>query len=303
MKKTSIITTIVLLFTTTSLLFINSTEPAPKHEKNTQTTPHITILPPMPKKLDFCGENVPLERNDVWESLDREILTNTFWHTNTQLIIKRSGRFFPIIEPILKEEGIPDDFKYLCVIESNLMTTAKSPAGAVGLWQILETTGKELGLEVNKDIDERYNIIKSTHAACKFLKKAYEKFGSWTLVAAAYNGGQGRVSRNIATQKQNNFYDILWAEETSRYPFRIMAVKLIMENPKDYGFNISEKDFYKPYETYTINVDTTINDLAQFAIDKETTYKMLKTLNPWLRQNIMPNKSRRNYLITLPKKE
>lgn len=303
MKKANIITPIVALSAVASWLFINSTEPSPKRDKDPQTTPHVTNLPPMPEELSFCGEEVPLHRNDVWEALDREILTNTFWHTNTQLAIKRSGRFFPIIEPILKEEGIPDDFKYLCVAESNLMPTAKSPAGAVGLWQILEGTGRELNLEVNKDIDERYNIIKSTHAACQYLKKSYATLGSWTLVAAAYNGGQNRVLRNMSTQKQNSFYDILWAEETARYPFRIMAIKLIMENPSDYGFNIGKKDLYKPYETYTVTIDTTINDLAQFAIDNNTTYKMLKVLNPWMRQNIMPNKSRRNYLITLPKKE
>jgi hypothetical protein len=292
----------VILATATSWLFINSTEPAHKHDKTEQTTPHVTHLPPMPKVLDFCGERVPLERTDVWESLEREILTNTFWHTNTQLVIKRAGRYFPIIEPILKEEGIPDDFKYLCVAESNLIPTAKSPAGAVGLWQILEATGKELQLEINKDIDERYNIVKSTHAACKYLKKAYSLFNSWTLVAAAYNGGQNRVLRNMSTQKQSSFYDILWAEETARYPFRIMALKLIMQNPEVYGFNIEKKDLYKPYDTYTVTVDSTINDLAQFAIDNATTYKMLKTLNPWMRQNIMPNKSHRKYVITLPKK-
>lgn len=303
MKKANIITPIAILAVTTSWLFINSTEPAPSNSPAPQSTPHVTNLPPMPKSLSFCGEKVPLDRSDVWEALDREILTNTFWHTNTQLVIKRSGRFFPIIEPILKEEGIPEDFKYLCVAESNLIPTAKSPAGAVGLWQILEGTGRELNLEVNKDIDERYNIVKSTHAACQYLKKAYSSLGSWTLVAAAYNGGQGRVMRNMANQKQNSFYDILWAEETARYPFRIMALKLIMENPSDYGFNIGKNDLYKPYDTYTVAVDTTINDLAQFAIDNNTTYKMLKVLNPWMRQNIMPNKSRRNYVITLPKRE
>ena len=302
MRRTNIIITAVILAAATSWLFINSTEPTHNHDKAEQTTPHVTHLPPMPKKLDFCGERVPLERTDVWESLEREMLTNTFWHTNTQLVIKRAGRYFPIIEPILKEEGIPDDFKYLCVAESNLIPTAKSPAGAVGLWQILEATGRELQLEVNKDIDERYNIVKSTHAACKYLKKAYSLFNSWTLVAAAYNGGQNRVLRNMSTQKQSSFYDILWAEETARYPFRIMALKLIMQNPEAYGFNIGKKDLYKPYDTYTVTVDSTINDLAQFAIDNATTYKMLKTLNPWMRQNIMPNKSHRKYVITLPKK-
>lgn len=263
--------------------------------------PHMTYLPEFPKEMSFANEKVPLNRPDVQEALDREILSNTFWHTNTLLILKRRARLFPEIEKILKECGVPDDFKYLCVAESNLSPTAKSPVGAAGLWQIMEKTGKELGLEINEDVDERYNFEKSTRAACQYLKKSYRALGSWTLVAAAYNGGQGRVTKNIETQKQNNYYDIMWVEETGRYVFRILALKLIMNNPQLYGFNLTDTDSYHSTKYYEVKTDTTIADIAQFAIDNKTTYKAIKTLNPWLKQNKLSNPKRKEYTILVPR--
>lgn len=263
--------------------------------------PHMTYLPEFPKEMSFANEKVPLDRQDIQEALDREILSNTFWHTNTLLILKRRARIFPEIEKILKECGVPDDFKYLCVAESNLSPTAKSPVGAAGLWQIMEKTGKELGLEINDDVDERYNFEKSTRAACQYLKKSYRALGSWTLVAAAYNGGQGRVTKNMETQKQNNYYDIVWVEETSRYVFRILALKLIMSNPQLYGFNLSDADSYRSTKYYEVKTDTTIADIAQFAIDNKTTYKAIKTLNPWLKQNKLTNPKRKEYTILVPR--
>lgn len=263
--------------------------------------PHTTYQPVIPTSLSFCGEEVPLNRSDVYESLDREMLSNTFWHTNTMLVLKRSKRFFPIIERILSEYKIPNDFKYLCVAESNLMPLAKSPVGAVGLWQIMSTTGKELGLEINDEVDERYNIEKSTIAACKFLQKSYNSLGSWTLVAASYNGGLARVNKNISTQLQKSYYDILWVEETGRYVYRILSLKVIFENPRKYGFNLDETEYYEPYEYTEIKVDSTITNFAQFAIDNKTTYKGLKNLNPWLRDTKLTNAKRKTYTIQIPK--
>lgn len=285
-------------------LFVNSTEPNINNLENDAqdiNLPHSTYLPEIPSEMTFADEKVPLERTDVYESLDREMLSNTFWHTNMILILKRATRYFPIIEPILKENDIPEDFKYLCVAESNLVPTAKSPAGAVGLWQIMDKTGKELGLEINDEVDERYHIEKSTKAACVFLKKAYKVLGSWALVAAAYNGGQSRVTKNISSQKQNNYYDILWSEETGRYVYRIIALKIIMNNPQQYGFNVTDNDGYSQYNYTEVKTDTTIADIAQFAIDNQSTYKYLKILNPWLRQNKLTNTKRKEYTILIPK--
>ncbi|MBQ3634136.1 MAG: lytic transglycosylase domain-containing protein [Bacteroidales bacterium] len=246
--------------------------------------PHETIMPHVPRKADFCGEKMPLERFDVRESLEREVVANTFWHTNTLLCLKRSGRYFPIIEPILRENGMPEDIKYLCVAESNLIPTAKSPAGAVGLWQFMEGTAKEYGLKVTQEIDERMDVEKSTRAACKMLKADYEKLGSWALVAAAYNAGKNRVKKVVDAQHENNYYDLYWGEETGRYVYRIVALKTVMSNPDDYGFDVSDGELYEPYKTRKETVNSTIEDLAQWAKDNGTTYKMLKILNPGLKK-------------------
>ena len=257
---------------------------------------------PLPEKLDFCGETVPLNYFDVRESLDRELQLNTYWHSQTLLLLKRSSRFFPIIESILKEKGVPDDFKYLAVAESALANDI-SPAKAVGFWQILEKTGKEYGLEVNKEVDERYNIEKSTKAACDFLVKSYNKFGNWTMAAASYNFGSNGIDKQMDRQNNQSYYNLVLGEETGRYLFRILAFKAIFENPKKYGFILNKNDLYPPYKYYDIVVDTTITNIARFAEHFNTNYKMLKTLNPWMRNSILPNVSRKKYIIHIPEKD
>lgn len=244
--------------------------------------PHETALPRVPAEASFCGERVPLERPDIWELFDREIIANTFLHSATLLNIKRSGRFFPIIEPILRAEGVPDDLKYLCVAESNLNPTAKSPAGAAGLWQFLEGTARECGLKVGDEIDERLDVAKSTRAACRMLKANLRVLGSWTMVAASYNGGLGRVRKNAEQQKQQSYYDIHWAEETRRYVFRILAIKEILSRPADFGFDVTDEDKYRPYQTRVVTARGPIADLPQWAIDNHSTYRTVRLLNPWI---------------------
>ena len=209
------------------------------------------------------------------------------------------NKYFPIIEPILKKNGIPDDFKYLALIESGLMNVT-SPAGARGFWQIMKGTAQENGLEVNSNVDERYNIEKATEVACKYLNKSYERFNSWTLAAAAYNGGNAGISRRLKSQRVANYYDLLLGEETSRYVFRIVAVKEIMSEPENYGFKYDNEDLYQLEKTKIVQVDTIINDIALFAQNLGTNYKELKIHNPWLRENILNNKSRKLYEIKVP---
>jgi len=254
----------------------------------------------IPESLYFCGEPVPLKDLDVNERLDRELLVNAYWQSNSLLYHKRASKWFPIIEPILKENGVPDDFKYLALVESGLMNVV-SPAGAAGFWQILKKTGQEYGLEVNDDVDERYHVEKATIAACKYLKESYERYESWTLAAASYNMGIGGVGKQLKRQKANNYYDLLLNSETSRYVFRILAAKEIHENPTKYGFHYRLKDLYLPHDTYTVKVDTTISDLVAFADGYKVNYKILKVFNPWMRQTYLPNKSRKKYEILFPK--
>jgi len=237
---------------------------------------------PLPTKMNFSGENVPLHLLDVRERLDREIIINRNLHSSTELILKRAKRYFPIIEPILKEYGIPDDFKYLAVIESGL-SNATSTAGAKGFWQFMPTTAKEYGMEVADTVDERYNLEIATINACKYFLKAKEKFGNWTLAAAAYNRGSGGISRSLEQQYVSDYYDLLLTEETSRYVFRILALKDIMQRPEYYGFVIPESEKYPSIKTKKVAVNQNIDDLAKFAIDQGTNYKTMKMLNPWLR--------------------
>ena len=252
-----------------------------------------------PANMNFCGEKVDLKSEDIWERMDKELLKNIYWQSNTMLYLKRANKFFPIIEPILKANNIPDDFKYLAVIESGLEDVI-SPSGAAGFWQILKSTAKEYGLEVNPAIDERYNLEKSTKVACEYLWEAFEKFGSWTMAAASYNKGQNGISRLIEKQGTNNYYNLHLNSETSRYVFRIIAVKEILENPKQYGFIYREKDLYVMPKYKTIEIDATISDLADFATANGTNYKLLKQLNPWLRNTSLPDKSRRKYILKIP---
>ena len=253
----------------------------------------------LPSELDFAGENVPLNLIDVTEKMDRELLVNTYWQSQTLLLLKRSNRYFPVIEKILKEKEVPEDFKFLALMESGL-TNVVSPAGATGFWQLMKDAAKERGLEVNSTIDERYHLEKSTRAACAYLKEAKEKFGSWTLAAASYNMGMTGLSNQLERQKATNYYDLVLNEETSRYIFRILAAKLILSNPKDYGFIYRDEDLYGPLRFKEFEVDTTINNLADFAFKNGINYKTLKYLNPWLRDGNLPNYSRKNYAIQIP---
>ncbi|MFW5892285.1 MAG: lytic transglycosylase domain-containing protein [Bacteroidota bacterium] len=255
---------------------------------------------PIPDDLYFAGEKAPVDNFDIKERFDRELLVNTYWQSQTMLFFKRANKWFPVIESILEEEGIPDDFKYIALIESGLMNVV-SPAGATGFWQILNTTGRELGLEVNNEVDERYHVEKSTRAACKFFNKAYEKFENWTLVAASYNMGKSGLSRRLEEQKVNSYYDLYLNEETSRYVFRILAIKTILENPETFGFHFRENDLYHPLDYYTVTADTTITDLVAFAQKHQITYKELKTLNPWIRKSSITNRSGKVYKIKIVK--
>ena len=262
--------------------------------------PHDSSAPSMPAEADFCGEFVPLDRPDIYESLEREVITNTFWHSNTLLLVKRSGRYFPLIEPILKEYGVPDDMKYLCAAESNLVPTVKSPAGALGLWQFMEATAKEYGLRVTDEIDERADPVKSTRAACRMLLSNFSELHSWSLVAASYNGGLARVKKVREQQHQSSYYDLRWAEETGRYVFRCVALKAIMSSPGDFGFCISDEELYRPYQCRSVEVSEPISDLAQWAIEHGTTYKMLRLLNPWIQKNKLSSIPGGTLCIQLP---
>ncbi|WP_116524748.1 lytic transglycosylase domain-containing protein [Seonamhaeicola aphaedonensis] len=254
----------------------------------------------VPNDLDFAGEPMPLGNPDILERMDRELLVNTYWQSNGLLMFKRSKKYFPIIEPILAKHGVPDDFKYLAVIESGL-TNAVSPAGARGVWQIMKATGRENGLEVNDNVDERYHLEKATEVACKYLLEAKESLGSWTLAAAAYNAGKAGVSRRLNEQNVSNYYDLLLGEETGRYLFRIVALKEILSNPNKYGFNFRDKDLYTNIPTFKVEVDTAVTDFSQFARKFGINYKILKLHNPWLREKHLNNKSRKLYEIEIPK--
>jgi membrane-bound lytic murein transglycosylase D len=253
----------------------------------------------MPDKLDFAGEPVPLSNFDTRESLDKEMLVNGYWQSRTLMVLKKSKRYFETIEPILKKYGIPDDFKYLAMAESGF-ENAVSPAKAVGVWQILESTAKEYGLEVNTVVDERYDLAKSTEVACKYLLESYNKFGSWTMAAATYNVGRLGLENQVSKQKTNIYYDLLLNEETARYVFRLIAHKLITENPSEYGFHIEEDEYYPVIASHEVTVDKEIENIAVFASENSTNYKIIKQFNPWLRQNYLPDHASKLYQITIP---
>ncbi|HET8753776.1 MAG TPA: lytic transglycosylase domain-containing protein [Salinimicrobium sp.] len=254
---------------------------------------------PVPMDLEFAGEPVPMESPDIYERMDRELLVNVYWQSNALLLLKRANKYLPIIEPILAEEGVPDDFKYIAVIESSL-TQAVSPAGARGFWQFMEATGKEYGLEINENVDERYHIEKSTRAAAEYFKKSKERFGSWTLAAAAYNAGDHGISRQLERQQVNDYYELLLGEETGRYVFRILAIKEILESPEKYGYHFREKDLWRDIPSHKIKVDTAVSNFADFAQDLGINYKILKIHNPWLREAHLNNNSGKEYLIEIP---
>ena len=293
MNKKSIIGTLfLLLFLSALFVFALSNDDKKKllHEGTAQY---------FPTAIDFAGEKAPLQIADVRERLDRELLVNANLHSSTILIIKRANRAFPIIEPILKQYGVPDDFKYLAVIESAL-TNAVSPSGAKGVWQFMPDTAKEKGMEVNESVDERYHLQKATEAACKYLVAAKQKFGNWTLAAASYNGGMNGVNTKIVEQQVTDYYDLLLTDETSRYVFRILALKEIMKHPDLYGFEVDKNEMYDYIPTKTIEVDSSITDLAVFAKKQGINYKILKIHNPWLRDKKLSNPTKKKYLIEIP---
>ena len=253
----------------------------------------------VPDSLYFAGEKMPLENFDTWESLDRELLVNTYFHSQTLLLIKRTNRYFPVIQSLLAEYGIPDDFKYLAIAESGL-SNAVSPAGAVGFWQFLEGTARDYGLEVNQEVDERYHLEKSTVAACRYFLDSYNKYNNWTMVAASYNNGRRALDQQVDIQKQTNYYDLLLNEETARYIFRLAALKLVMENPEQYGFYFRSEDLYPAVSFYEVAIDYPVENFADFAVHHGTNYKILKFLNPWLRKPFLANRTGKTYTIRLP---
>jgi len=252
-----------------------------------------------PKNIDFAGEKTPNNSNDIWERFDKELLKNTYWQSNTLLYIKRSNKYFPIIEPILKKNNVPDDFKYLAVIESGLENVI-SPSGAKGFWQFLKGTAREYDLEVNYAVDERYDLEKSTQAACDYLNVAFEKFNSWTLAAAAFNMGMNGLQTALNNQKVDNYYDLHLNSETSRYVFRILAVKEILQNPQKYGFVVRKKDLYYEENFNIIEIDSTIDNLYEFCDNYSINYQQLKKYNPWLLISKLPDESRKKYFLKIP---
>lgn len=284
--------TLLLVFLFIQFSFID-------HKKD-EPVRSVLLPPALPDKMNFAGEETPLERWDVKERFEREVLLNFYSHSNIFLLLKMSNRYFPVISERLKANGVPDDFKYLCVAESNLVTAAISPSNAVSFWQFLGGTAPGFGLKVNNEVDERYHIEKATDAACRYLKQAYSKFGSWTAAAASYNCGQAGYGNRAAQQRTNNYYDLLLPEETNRYMFRILAFKHLLENAKQLGFELKDEDKYQPIPFRIIKVETSIGDLTQFAINNGTSYKMLRLMNPWLRGTALTVRNGSSYELKLP---
>jgi hypothetical protein len=291
----------ILSFLIVTVVFINAISTTQiQPQKNTSDTYKIKALKLSPD-LNLAGERVPLEKPDIRARMDRELLVNTYWQSNGLLLLKRANKYFPILEPLLKKYGLPDDFKYLAVAESALIDETSS-AGAAGMWHFMKGTGKEYGLEINKNVDERYNIEKSTRVAAEYLKKAKERLGSWTLAAAAYNAGNYGIAKRLKIQQVTSYYDALLPDETERYVFRIIALKEVLSKPKAYGFIFDKSDLYTLQKTRTVKVDTIITNIANFAIKFGTNYKELKLHNPWLRENKLNNSSRKMYEIKIPVK-
>lgn len=259
------------------------------------------VSPKFPESLSFAGEGVPIENFEVFERIDREILVNTYWHSATILTLKRANRWFPVIENILRNNNIPDDFKYIAAIESGLINVV-SPAKATGFWQLLEEPAKKYGLEINDEVDERYDVAMATEAACKYLREAYNKFGNWTLAAASYNMGMTGVARQLERQKTNNYYNLVLGEETSRYIARAVAMKAIMLKPKNYGFLVDDENLYAPLKWNEVELSEQTVNLADYAFTQGANYKILKYYNPWLRDNTLTNKKGKTYKIKLPAK-
>lgn len=304
----NILAVIGLVVVVGSLIFAVQSAPEDKMEKTevadtekTASAGYKISAIEIPQDLNFAGEPVPFEDPEIMERVDREFLVNTYWQSNALLLMKRANKYFPIIEPILAKNGVPDDFKYLAVAESALIDVA-SPKGAAGMWHFMKATGKEYGLEVNANVDERYHIRKSTQAACDYINKWKKRFGTWTLTAATYNAGPGGVRKYMNIQKVDNYYDLLLGQETGRYVFRILALKEILSNPDKYGFDVEKDDFYKAVPTFTVEIDEPVASWADFAKEYEINYKILKRHNPWLREPHLNNSSGKKYVVEIPNK-
>lgn len=301
-KKTFILYVLIgvlaVAITVLSVIIINTKE-APVEKKYIFESEYRIVEPYIPDTLEFCGEIIDREDAEVAERVEREFLVNNYSHSATILAIKRANRWFPVIEPILKKYGIPGDFKYMAVAESGL-SNAISPAAAVGFWQLIEPVAKKYGLEVSDQVDERYNVEKATEAACMYLKEAHAKFGNWSLAAASYNMGLTGIQQQLNRQKTENYFDLLLNDETSRFVFRIVAIKYILRNPGKYDFYFEEKELYQPYETKTIKISSGVKNFADFAESHGINYKTLKILNPWLRDSTLTNKKRKTYYIKIP---
>ena len=293
-----------------ALLFSNAVQQPQKKDKTSVNGPAVVQVQSndykvralaLPENMDFAGESVPLDNPDIRERMDRELLVNTYWQSNMLIMIKRAHKYFPIIEPMLEEHGLPDDFKYLAIAESGL-DNVRSPAGAAGFWQFLKGTGREYGLEVNDYVDERYHLEKATKVDADYLKSSKKRFGSWTSAAGAYNAGNAGISKQMTRQGVDDYYDLLLNGETSRYVFRILAFKEIVSNPEKYGFHIDKKEHYTSVPTFKVKVDSAVTDFASFAKKFDINYKILKIHNPWLRDTYLKNASGKEYYIEIPEK-
>ena len=303
MKKKSKIFMLILL----AFCPFNSNCQSEKNErKNTENESEnyfdiVYYAPEIPTIAYFCGEKVDLTNYYLRERYDRELLSFSYWHSHIFILLKRANKYFPVIESILEKEGVPDDFKYLALIESSLDQRAISPAKAAGMWQILPETAKENGLEVTEDVDERYHLEKATVLACNYLKRTYEQTGYWSTAAASYNAGKGKITSVVATQQTNNYFDMLFGEETNRYVFRMIVAKQIFSDPQKYGFYLKKEDLYYLVDYDVVEVDSPILNLTDFAKSHKINYQLLKDANPWLRTNKLDNKSKKTYQIKIPK--
>ena len=296
-----VIVAALLLMFLSAKLFLTDKSIAANNDSNNEYFPqdYRIISPKIPDHITIFGEDVPLDNFEVYERVEREILVNTYWHSATILAIKRAARWFPVIEPILKQNNIPDDFKYLAVVESNLDNVV-SPAGATGYWQFIKSAAKQYGLEVTDEVDERYNVEKSTVAACKFLNTAYNMFGSWTMASSSYNAGSSGIEKWSGIQTATNYWNLVLNSETSRYVARIIAMKLIMENPAAYGYDLRPEDLYQPLKFKEVELSSSVTDFADYAISLGINYKTLKLYNPWLRDTSLKNKDKKLYKIKVP---
>jgi len=300
MKKQLLPIAGVLALFLISEVFIAGTGRSASEVKGEDSSVYRIYAPSFPDHMEFAGEKLPLEDFEVKERLDKEILVNTYWQSNTFLMLKKANRFFPQIEVLLKANGVPDDFKYLALAESGLSNVV-SPAGASGFWQFMDETGKKYGLEINDEVDERYDLDKSTLAACRYLKDSYASLKNWTLVAASYNMGLGGIKRQMENQSVDSYYDLYLNTETSRYLLRIMAIKQICQHPVQYGYSVKKEDLYAPLAVDKVPVDSAISSWPLFALQQGTNYKMIRTLNPWIRASSMKNKHKNTYYVSLPK--